>query len=75
MLNNRALIIPAAKLVGPDLQLTYGPVPPLLVPLRGKPLLQSLIEQYGAHVDLIFLLIDEGAQQVTIFYSSSLRPT
>lgn len=63
----RALVVPTAKLVGIDLQTVHGPVPPVLVPLRTVPLLASLIQTYESSVDVIYVLVHEGADQVVAY--------
>ncbi|MEQ1823373.1 MAG: hypothetical protein ABL949_12765 [Fimbriimonadaceae bacterium] len=60
-----SLVIPAAKLVDISLQLEYGPIPPLLVPLRGKVALELIAEKYGSSVDKIYVVCMEGAEQVS----------
>ncbi|MEQ1934222.1 MAG: hypothetical protein ABL962_10160 [Fimbriimonadaceae bacterium] len=59
-----SLVIPAAKLVDISLQLEYGPIPPLLVPLRGKVALELIAEKYSDTVDRIYVVCMEGADQV-----------
>lgn len=59
------LIVPSAKLVGLDLQLEYGPIPPVLVPLGGRVALRSIVDFYRNAVSRIFILVDEGGDLVS----------
>ncbi|MEO8626534.1 MAG: hypothetical protein ABI612_00330 [Betaproteobacteria bacterium] len=70
----KILVVPSAKLVGLDLQLEYGAIPPVLVPLRGTVALQSLIDFYVDAIDLIYVLADEGASLVEEYLSFFPHP-
>lgn len=70
----KILVVPSAKLVGIDLQVEYGPIPPVLIPLRGTVALQSLIDFYESVVDRIYVLADEGLVQVAEYLAFFPHP-
>ncbi len=56
--------MPAARLVGIDLQLRFGPIPPVLVPLRGRVCLEHLLATFPGKDKRAYLAVDEGRQLV-----------
>ncbi|HXJ43670.1 MAG TPA: phosphotransferase [Bryobacteraceae bacterium] len=87
---NNVLLMPTAKLVGPDLRSEFGPIPSAMIPLDSRPALQYIAEPYLNRGFKLVLAVDEqadmvreyvarhpqmGAQVVPVRNSSSLGAT
>src|SRR3954453_20210415 len=61
---NNVLLMPTAKLVGPDLRSEFGPIPSAMIPLDSRPAMQYVAEPYlNRGFDLV-LAVDEHAEMV-----------
>lgn len=65
-MTHTTILIPASRYVDREMQIEVGQVPPVLIPVNGKPLLDSIVEKYsGIEGECVFVLVvHEGAQQV-----------
>jgi len=61
---NKVLLMPTAKLVGPDLRSEFGPIPSAMIPLDSRPAMQYVAEPWlNRGFDLV-LAVDEHAEMV-----------
>ncbi|MCU1326094.1 MAG: Nucleoside-diphosphate-sugar pyrophosphorylase family protein [Bryobacterales bacterium] len=87
---NKVLLMPTAKLVGPDLRSEFGPIPSAMIPLDSRPAMQYVAEPYLSRGFKLVLAVDEkqemvreyverhpqlGAQLISLKNSTSLGAT
>src|SRR4051794_30131938 len=61
---NKVLLMPTAKLVGPDLRSEFGPIPSAMIPLDSRPAMQYVAEPYLNKGFRLVLAVDERAEMV-----------
>lgn len=65
------VIIPSAKLVSVELQAEFGPIPPAMIPIDGRPSLHYITEQ---HRSLSFLVaVNEAAADVEAYVNQHIE--
>jgi hypothetical protein len=61
------VLVPAAKLVSPEMQALFGPIPPPLVPLGGRLTLERMLDGFSGTSIRVVVGIDEGASALEQF--------
>ncbi len=61
---SKVLLMPTAKLVGPELRAEFGPIPTAMIPLDSRPAVQYIAEPYLQHGFNVVLAVDERADMV-----------
>jgi len=59
-----SVIIPSAIRVSPEMEVDFGPIPPVLVPIGGKVAAERIIEKYAGHDASFYIAIDDNADLV-----------
>lgn len=59
-----SVIVPSALRVPPELEVDFGAIPPVLIPISGKVAAERIIEQYGEFDATFFIAVEEGADLV-----------
>jgi hypothetical protein len=61
---NKVLLMPTAKLVGPELRSEFGPIPSAMIPLDSRPAMQYVAEAYLNTGFQLVLAVDEQEEMV-----------
>lgn len=61
---SKVLLMPTAKLVGPELRTEFGPIPSAMIPLDSRPAMQYVAEPYLSRGYQLVLGVDERADMV-----------
>jgi len=56
-----SVIIPSAVRVSPEMEVDFGPIPPVLVPIGGKVAAERIVENYEGHDATFYIAIDDNA--------------
>ncbi|MCC7230081.1 MAG: aminoglycoside phosphotransferase family protein [Fimbriimonadaceae bacterium] len=59
-----SIIVPSALRVPPELEVDFGAIPPVLIPISGKVAAERIIEQYAEFDATFYIAIEEGADLV-----------
>ncbi|MBX7138502.1 MAG: phosphotransferase [Oligoflexia bacterium] len=68
------VLIPSSRFVDRELQLEVGKIPPVLIPINGKVLLEFILERYPVDQTEVYLLTSEGTAAVMQHVKRLNRP-
>lgn len=73
---NNIILLPSSRYVDKELQLEVGQIPPLLIPVSDRPLLDFIVDKYkNAPGDSQFVLVVNEGKELIYDYLSRVRKT